>query len=74
MTESSPAEAEAPIEDIGDSVSEEEPTDVLEPPVFEQDEVSAFISHDGEAWPDRPPLFEQVAFLGSEPQPDEGVS
>ena len=76
MTESSPAEAEAEIED-GDSLSEEEePTDVLEAPVFEPDKLDDFNPHDGEAWPDQRPdggNFEDVAFPRSGPQLDEGA-
>ena len=68
MTEPSFTGAEAPIED-GDSLSEEEPTDVLEAPVFEPDMLQDFDPSTG--WPD--PGFEGVAFPGSGPQLDEGT-
>jgi hypothetical protein len=73
MTESSSAEAEAPIED-GDSLPPEENTDTSEETLDEYDKLDDFNPHDGEGWPDQRPdggNFEDVAFP---PQPDEGVS
>lgn len=65
MTE--PSSAEAEIEDIGDSVSDEN-TDTSDAPVFEDDKLDDFNPHDGEGWPDQRPdggNFENVAFPGS---------
>jgi hypothetical protein len=73
MTEPSSAEAEAPIEDIGDSPLPDENTDTSEAPVFEDDKLEDFNPHDNEGWPDQRPdggNFEDVAF----PPLDEGVS
>jgi hypothetical protein len=68
MTEPSSVGAEAPIQD-GDSLSEKEPTDVLEAaPLFEPDKLDDFNPHDNEGWPDQRPDggdFEDVAFPGS---------
>jgi hypothetical protein len=74
MTEPNSADAEAPIEDIGDSPLPDENTDTSEGPVFEDDRLEDFNPHDNEGWPDQRPdggNFEDVAFP---PQPDEGVS
>jgi hypothetical protein len=74
MTEPSSADAEARIEDIGDSPLPDENTDTSEGPVFEDDKLEDFNPHDNEGWPDQRPdggNFEDVAFP---PQPDEGVS
>jgi hypothetical protein len=74
MTEPSPPEAEAPIEDIGDSPLPDENTDTSEAPVFGDDRLEDFNPRDNEGWPDQRPdggNFEDVAFP---PKPDEGVS
>ncbi len=68
MTDTSSAEAEAPIED-GDSLPPEENTDTSEAPAFEDDKLEDFQPSTG--WPD--PGFEDVAFPASAPQPDEGA-
>ena len=62
MTEPSSAEAEAEIQD-GDMLPDEVDTDVLDPPVFEQDKHEDF--DESEGFPD--PGFEKIAF------PDEGL-
>lgn len=75
MTEPSSAEAEAPIED-GDSLPPEENTDTSDAPIFEDDKLDEFHSHDGEGWPDQRPYggnFENVAFPRSGLQLDEGA-
>ena len=72
MTEPISADAEAPIEDIGDSEPTDENTDAPEAPVFEDDKLEDFNPHDGEGWPDQRPdggNFEDVAF----PPLDEGA-
>jgi hypothetical protein len=72
MTEPSSADAEAPIDDIGDELPTDENTDNSEAPVFEDDKLEDFNPHDNEGWPDDPPRFEAVAFR-PEPPLDEGV-
>jgi len=47
MTEPSSAEAEAPIEDVGEGPPEEN-SDFSEGPVFGPDKLDAFHPHDGE--------------------------
>jgi len=76
MTEPSSADAEAPIEDIGDSSPTDENTDTSDAPVFEDDKLEDFNPHDGEGWPDQRPdggNFEDVAFPGSGLQLDQGA-
>jgi hypothetical protein len=70
MTEPSSAEADTEIEHIGDSPVPDADTDFSEAPVFEPDKLEAFDPSTG--WPE--PGFELVAFPGSGPQLDEGVS
>jgi hypothetical protein len=72
MTEPSSAEAEAPIEDIGDSSPPDENTDAPEAPVFGEDRLEDFNPRDNEGWPDQRLEggdFEDVAF----PPLDEGA-
>ena len=76
MTEPNSAEAEAPIEPIGDSRVPDEDTDTSEAPVFEPDTLDDFKPHDNEGWPDQREdggNFEDVAFPGSGSQLDEGT-
>jgi type IV secretory pathway VirB9-like protein len=67
MTEPNPAEAEAPIEDVGEGPAEHD-SDNPKAVVDENDRLVDFISHDGEQWPDDL-RFEKDLFL----PPDEGV-
>jgi hypothetical protein len=72
MTEPSSADAEAPIEDFGDSPPPDENTDTSEETVDENDKLVDFNPRDGEGWPDQRQDggdFEDVAF----PPLDEGV-
>ena len=68
MTEPNPAEAEAPIEDVGEGPPEQD-TDNPKAVVDENDKLDDFTPHDRENWPDDPPKFEDDLFL----PPDEGV-
>jgi hypothetical protein len=69
MTEPSSAEAEAPIDPIGDSRTPDENTDAPGVVVPENDRLEDFPAQVVQ-WPDHPPTFEDEAF----PPPDEGVS
>ena len=71
MTEPNPAEAEAPIEDVGEGPPEQD-TDNPKAVVDEYDKLDDFNPHDNEGWPDQRlegGNFEDVAF----PPLDEGV-
>lgn len=59
MTETTSAEAEAPIEDIGDSLPPEKNTDTAEETEDENDKLEDFPAEVA-GWPD--PGFEDVAF------------